>query len=397
VRSVPAGAEAKLVGPWNLFKATWLTLAGFCLFIASGTVIWSAEPADHTSGAPHVRIDQWITNGFFNINDVPDIDRPQVLHHQQLIYNDTQPHWLTNQTFRVIGGVLFKGQYLPGASSAPAAMELSESPGFDAIDYRRTAADGARFVLHYGGKDATVPLEDWLAVPIIRYANSDTNAIVTLFANYDSPVADQLRLLRMAQNVCNCAHAYFVALHPAFLNTRAGMLLLYSDIIPINENFRIPPTLNQKSLGPTGVDFNDTASSDAYQRFEDIITSTPFVSYINSDPKILYRATIKQDRVNLNEKPRYYFWNDFGLSGDEIQMNEEVNSTLREHQNELLLSINAPVYETVYQVARWSSVFRFIKDTHPEAWRSFLSSIADLQPARDVETPVIYGPKPRVD
>jgi hypothetical protein len=169
------------------------------------------------------------------------------------------------------------------------------------------------------------------------------------------------------------------------------MLLLYSDIIPIDENFRPAPTLNQKPLGPTGVGFDNQGSLDAYERFEDIITSTTFTSYIMSDPKISYRANIKDNNVSISGKPRYYFWNDFGLNDDEIEMNEEVNSTLREHQNELLLSINAPVYETVYRVAQWSSVFRFIKNKHPEAWHSFISGIADLQPAQEIETPVIYG------
>jgi hypothetical protein len=68
-------------------------------------------------------------------------------------------------------------------------MDFFESPGFDAIEYNRTAADGLRFILHYGSNKATVPLEDWLAVPIIRYVNSDANAVVTLFANYDQPRA----------------------------------------------------------------------------------------------------------------------------------------------------------------------------------------------------------------
>jgi hypothetical protein len=224
-----------MVGRCNLSERKWLALAGFCLYIASGTVSWSAE------------IDQWTRNGFFNINDVPAADRPQVLQHQQLIYDDTQPRWLTAHTFRVIGGLLFKGQYLPGSSSAPAAMGIDVSPSFDAIEYRRTAVDGLRFILHYSGKEATVPLEDWLAVPIIRYAGSDTNAVVTLFADYDFSDADRYRFRRIAQKVCACEHPYFVALHPAFLNTRAGMLLLYSDIIPIDENFRTPPDVKSKA------------------------------------------------------------------------------------------------------------------------------------------------------
>jgi hypothetical protein len=372
-----------MMGRWNLSKGARLALLGFCLCIASGTVSWSAE------------IDQWTTNGFFNIQDVPTADRPQVLHHQSFIYVDTQPVGTTARTLREIGGVLFKGRYLPGSSAAPAAMKLNESPGFDAIEYSRTAADGLRFILHYGSNKATVPLEDWLAVPIIRYVNSDANAVVTLFANYDQSDADQYRLLQMAQKVCRCEHPFFVALHPAFLNTRAGMLLLYSNIIPINDNFRIPPTLDGKPLGPTGADYDNKSSLEAYERFQNIITSTPFTSYVMSDPTTVYRAEIKAkaDSIRIAGKPRYDFWNDIGLSDDEIQMNEESNSTLREHQNELLLSINAPVYETVYHVARWSSVFRFIKEKHPEAWRSFISSISDLQPARDIDTPVIYGPK----
>ena len=197
----------------------------------------------------------------------------------------------------------------------------------------------------------------------------------------------------MAQNVCRCEHPFFVALHPAILNTRAGMLLLYSNIMPIDDNFRIPPTLDGKPLGPTGVGWDNKSSLEAYERFHDIIASNPFISYVMSDPTIVYRAEIKADSISVSEKPRYYFWNDIGLSGDEIEMNEEVNSSLREHQNELLLSINAPVYETVYHVGRWSSVFRFIKEKYPEAWRSFISSISDLEPARDIDTPVIYAPK----
>jgi hypothetical protein len=371
-----------MMGPWNLSKGARLAVVGFCLCIAPGTVSWSAE------------IDQWTTNGFFNIQDVPTADRPQVLRHQSLIYVDTEPA-LTPRTIRAIGGVLFKGRYLPGSSAAPAAMKLNESPGFDAIEYSRTAADGLRFILHYGSKKATVPLEDWLAVPIIRYADSDTNAVVTLFANYDQPDADQYRLLQMAQKVCRCEHPFFVALHPAFLNTRAGMLLLYSNIMPIDDNFRIPPTLDGKPLGPTGVGWDNKSSLEAYERFQSIITSTPFTSYVISDPKDVYRAEIKAkaDSIRITGKPRYIFWNDIGLSDDEIQMNDDVNSTLRQHQNELLLSINASVYETVYHVGRWSSVFRFIKEKYPEAWRFFISSISDLEPARDIDTPVIYAPK----
>jgi hypothetical protein len=336
-------------------------------------------------------IDRSTRNGLFYLSSTPGALRARFASERQLIYSDYVAGGLSKRTLEVIGGVLFKGTYVPGTWQPTSRSGTVTSPDFDSAEYRASATDGQRLILHSAGSDYTVPMADWLVLPLLNYADSGSNAVVTLFGAYDQTDTERLELLSGAADVCKCRRPYLVAIHPAFQDTRAGMLILYSDIIPIDERFRTPPTLNGDPLVPGYPPFDNDASNSAYEELQYIIGSadSAFVSYIMSDPSTTYRIDITKPNTRFSGLPHYTFWH-HGDDGSSIIYNDDVNRSISERQS-ILRKINQPVYSTIYRVARWSAILRTIKAGHPDAWRSLMASIANVKIARDVDTPIIYG------
>jgi hypothetical protein len=98
---------------------------------------------------------------------------------------------------------------------------------------------------------------------------------------------------------------------------------------------------------------------------------------------------IDKQSVRIAGRPSYIFWH-YGSDGKSIVENRQINEPLQARQD-MLITINPPVYSTVYNVARWSAVLRFVKEKHSAAWQSLIASLHDFPTGRDVETPIIYG------
>jgi hypothetical protein len=166
------------------------------------------------------------------------------------------------------------------------------------------------------------------------------------------------------------------------------MLMLYADIIPIDQNFLLPPTVNGVRLGPRSIAYDKDRSLAAYQRMRSIIGMAPFVSYIFTDVDLRYSLRGQWDRLEWAGSAAYRFWQN--APGGGIQLNAEVNRRLADEWPSLSQT-NPPVYETVTNAGRWAAVLRSLRSQRPDEWQGLMAQVRAVEILREVETPIIYG------
>src|SRR5262245_36676330 len=123
-----------------------------------------------------------------------------------------------------VGGIAFKGVAVPGASLAGKQIQ---------IVYDRQAPDGRRLAVGVDKVLTNQSLPDWLLIPIARYADSKTEAAVSLFG----PNTDE--------------NAFDIVYHESFQNELLGLRLLQADMLLIDpdEMWRLPQQNGKTVLG----------------------------------------------------------------------------------------------------------------------------------------------------
>ncbi|MBR0941574.1 hypothetical protein [Bradyrhizobium liaoningense] len=332
------------------------------------------------------QIDQSTLNGFIYKSDLSESSRAALSAHLPLIFTDVEPNGLGRKTYEVIGGVLVKG--VLGEVVRP--NKANSKIDIGGIRYDQSRQDGDRVAIDISGAIIRPKIFDWLWLPMIQFVDSPANAAVTLFALYDVDAKSRAEFLREATMACQCRKPYFVGLHPALIDTRLGMLLLYSDIIPINSRFRQPPTVSGVRLVPNAKTFDEELSRKSYDELQGIIRQEPFQSYIMADNDVRYSASIT-DKILIAGEPRYSFWH--YDQARNIELNLKTNADLKARQEQgLLRDINEDVYGTLELFAKWTSLLRRFKMSDPAGWQALKDSASKTAVEHDVETPVIYGP-----
>jgi hypothetical protein len=154
---------------------------------------------------PHAaEIDQSTTNGLFYIRSSSSENRVLFRRAQTLEYIDAQPVGLTEHTYRVIGGVLIRGEI--DASVLTRGLQQDASLAIQSFSYYLDRSDGNRFIIQTTSGEFSVALPDWFLLPLLDFVDSGHHAAVTLFGpaanNLSTP--DQRRLRIEAMRICRC-------------------------------------------------------------------------------------------------------------------------------------------------------------------------------------------------
>ena len=92
---------------------------------------------------------------------------------------------------------------------------------------------------------------------------------------------------------------------------------------------------------------------------------------------------IKGDDLRLGNRPYYYFWKREGSKVvPVISLTDRMKSKLSTFKQ-----YNPAVFNAATQTMQFAALFRYVKRTNPDSWRSFLNKVATLDPQPHVRTP----------
>ncbi len=288
----------------------------------------------------------------------------------------------------------------------------------------------------------TLPVYDWLAVPVAQFANGEQDALFTLFGQLIDE-EDTARRMKEGQRIMN----YHAAIQDTFL----GLRLMQTDLLAFHpvasENLTAgdgvmkAPGEYPRNVERNRSDFN--VLSDLYQGGD------PHSYVITDDPegvsmrleKISKVMTLtfggrpywacwrlkegfdEQDLIDYFDRPetieklmdrvkkRKAFLGD-NLSEDDtnrIEFDEQtklVNEYIDANYFEMLPDLsrrlsdkmeeleggNPPVYHAARQTMYYAAFFRFVKTTQPDVYAAFLRQIRGVTPQPKIKTPTVLIP-----
>lgn len=274
----------------------------------------------------------------------------------------TSPQFVTQ-----VGGVSFNATAAPiEALSGNAVLLL----------YNSAREDGNRLQVKIGNQLYDSLLPDWQLIPIAKYANSEYSACVSLFGENTND------------------SAYHIVYHPAFNNTLLGLRLMQADIMffDLGEFWQLP-ALNGETILGEGESYPDSSAwTAAANKISEAFGSDYFRSWILTDEGLGINISVTENNqggeyISLGNRPYYYFWK---LDGSRVvpvsSLTERIRTTLPYVQE-----YNPAVYSAVVNTMRFSALFRYVKQTNPDSWRSFSDQVSTLTPRPYVDTPTRWS------
>ncbi|MDF5726759.1 MAG: hypothetical protein PUP92_01660 [Rhizonema sp. PD38] len=321
-----------------------------------------------------------------------------------------------------VGGIAFEAVATPEENLKNQKIELL---------YDHSKPDKERFAVRIGGKIYHPILPDWELFPIANYANSKSNAVVSLFGH----------------NTTNDSYYFFttgdiynLTYHPAFNNTLLGLRLLQADIIPMDlgEFWQLPQFKSKTILG-YGEEQNSVSNQDWRRPAEEINQvfkgkNKTFQSWVFTDCGAKVKFSVKDNNLNLSGYPYYYFWNsdfpkykkqlyeykrqldEYEKQGDsllKIGLVQQHNEIVKKH-NDLVKIVNnlrpkvfevptltenlkgkfnsfykfnPTVYESAIRTMRYAAFFRYVKTHNNSSWQKFLKQLEIIKLEPIVQTP----------
>jgi hypothetical protein len=297
-----------------------------------------------------------------------------------------------------VGGVAFSGVARPDAAIKDKAIVLR---------YDKSTADGHRLQVLADGGAAAADLQDWMLMPIAKFADSEFEACVSLFGPNTNAVA------------------YDIVYHKSFQNTLLGLRLLQADMILFNlgETWRLPQRGGVLVLGlgekaPTQMDEASARAVDT------ALQGGTFQSWVMTDQNEEVVFALRDGRLELTGAPYYYFWTsnvkevqtaqqrlesqalELRRSGRVAEHNrivEQINAmvpsvtpvtsltrSLKDARG-ALRQFNTPVYDAATQTMRYSAFFRYVKKQNQKGWRDFVRDIASVTIQPVVVTPTRWA------
>ncbi len=192
-----------------------------------------------------------------------------------------------------VGGIAFAAQAQPSTELQGKAISLSYDP---------TRLDGERLAVTLGAKTYVAEIPDWQLVPIVRYADSEYNACVSLFgANANDDYYD-------------------LVYHSAFQHTLLGLRLLQADILLMNlgEHWELPKMDGKTYLGSgENLPQREVSLKAAESLSVAMTTDREQQSWILTDVSESVEYGISTGgRLELTGDPYFYFWKDDRASYD---------------------------------------------------------------------------------
>jgi hypothetical protein len=341
-----------------------------------------------------------------------------------------------------VGGVSFEAVAQPDATLTGKSIVLSYDP---------SQPDGSRLVVNAGGTILHGTIPDWQLRPITVYADSQYNAVVSLFGN--GP--DQKKY-------------YYIQYHDAMKDTLFGMRMLQADILFMNlsDHWRIPAYDGRTLLGQGENAPSEKQSMVAAIALDNALKGQKWQSWILSDSGTQPTFGASNGKIVIKASPYYYFWRldekeaaaldetrksligQYKSLSDSYQANidkynsmvETFNSStdrgirrslqsqldalhsqidsqeaqLKTLQNQVkglkeptvigvstltntiqsmdnvLSNYNPPVHNAYLRMAQYSALFRYVKSTNPANWKAFTDSVAKISIRPTVITPTTW-------
>lgn len=317
------------------------------------------------------------------------------------------------------------------------------------LAYKRASEDGTRALMMVDGSVASLPLYDWELKPLVEYAESEYNAVVSIFGEGDD--AENYR---------------YIDYHPAFENTHLGLRLLQADILPLDPViFGEVPTEGGVKVYESG-ESREQALNIRYAGavvIQGILQSEPYQSWVLTDAGDGGNVSIRQGVLEVDVEPYYYIWKSnieevkvlareydglletlrplvseyesaFSryenspagsqaehrakievqrlervleggtaklsrlksmIEGFEPEVVEVAKLTAEMRAAEPVLHGVAPfVYDAVRKTAQYAALFRGVKKHHPKEWASFRNAVVQSVSIAPVETPNQFNRAP---
>lgn len=324
-----------------------------------------------------------------------------------------------------VGGVAFEGIAAPDVSLKADSLLLQ---------YDCNRPDGKRLLIITKNDTVTASIPDWQLIPIAKYSNSEYNATVSIFGENISPTH------------------FDIVYHPELENTLLGLRLLQADIQLMDlETFWELPKYNsngkqEEILGLGEKEKKEKKSinkpESAIKAIRKALSNDSFQSWVLTDYNVEITFKFENGELELSGSPYYYFWfaENFELTSinkrnelvREINIYTEFIPVLKEcectdkiyeytekrenlkakldqmepkvHEakelsnrmkqvNSALYKYNPNVYGAATITMQYSAFFRYVKNTNPTNWTTFITSVCQVKIQPTIQTPTRW-PKP---
>jgi hypothetical protein len=283
-----------------------------------------------------------------------------------------------------------------------------------AIHYNPANSDGKRLEIKAWGTTYTFNLPDWELKPLALLADSNYTADVSLFG--DGPDRD---------------HYFYIQYHPALKDTLLGLRILQADMMLIDpKDLSKAPKWNGRVVLGLGEQLPSADKSVAAAT--EIIKMTelyPIQSWVLTDINAQTVVEKSGTTISINAHPYYYFWTSSEnrlhwqydlLKEFEKRVSDETEKTKIESRlqeildeaeklisapqgsapealteittklqkrEQLLADLNPLVWHVVVDTAKYSAIFRYIKQHDPTDWAAFARQVRAIAISPAVKTP----------
>jgi len=281
------------------------------------------------------------------------------------------------------------------------------SPTKISLSYGEGQTDGKRLLISINNHPVRHYLPDWQLIPIARYADSEYNAIVSLFGEKTD---DKF---------------YDIVYHAAFQNTLLGLRILHADMLLIDmSEFWKLPKYNGETIHGAGERLLSTSKWRKIAiELQNIINSEASQSWVLTDYNINVKFKIQSDSLIFTGRPYYYFWiadfnsyisarNNLIVKANKAYANKnnaEYNRLVHQanqlepkvtpvsniteklkQKHYLIQQFNPSVYKATLRTMQYAAFFRYVKINFPGSWIVFLESIKSIKTKPEITTPTTW-------
>lgn len=237
-----------------------------------------------------------------------------------------------------------------------------------------------------------IPLPVWQLQPIVEYADSNSNAAVSLFGIQSG--------------------GYPIVFHHAFIDNLLGVRLLQSDLLMFVQD--AIGSLPLDKAGNSVLEASEVEMSYNYsknykkrcklwKRLRKQFNMEKDMTYILTDFAQPISFRVDDGKINIQGNPYYSFYsvsmneNSF-LSwlflGDRnvYQFEQDMTESLR-HRWDDVYELNPVVMDAVLNTCQWTAFFRYAKEINNENWNSFCQQVKSMngdKHIKDIETPLAF-------
>ncbi|WP_152535912.1 hypothetical protein [Bradyrhizobium sp. Ai1a-2] len=254
------------------------------------------------------------------------------------------------RTMAVVGGVMFT------ATATPASNDIAKCPDLK-IDAK--GSDGTRLRAKFGAKQGRAYIFDWEMLPLVQFINDGEAALYT-----------------------DVGRSKY---HRAFQDNLVGVNLFLLDNVAEMEEFPRAHILFENRI-PGYPQLEPSADTQAaWSQVKPILSfSRGFSQMMFVDRDVDFKFGLDGSDLKISGVP---YWLLLRKKADGSgQIFDEVKNT------ELVRRTNPTIYDSIYRISKFAAFFRYIKESCPANWESFLNEV-ESNKAELVNIPIAQMPK----